>query len=229
MQQLQTLRQKYASRGSLSTDGRKLSARARACATSNAATRRQTTVPRDTSVRRHSLSSQLSTLYVDWLVHTKQLPLDGRGTQDIGRSSEDGEQDFILVRLRYASLPTCPCCQAHNHVSSLYTGLAVRFWQLGIEMRPFHHQLWAYGIYGGLGASFGFWLQGVEDKQMRYLRDTRDRLIDKRKRRAEREGGLNIGTGYQKDQEGLFASPKVQVETGAELPGVTIEKTAAAQ
>ena len=58
-------------------------------------------------------------------------------------------------------------------------------------MRPFHHQLWAYGIYGGLGAGFGYWLQDVETRQTRYLRETRDRLIDKRRRRAEREGALN--------------------------------------
>ena len=59
---------------------------------------------------------------------------------------------------------------------------------MGIEMRPFHSMWWAYGIYGGLGASFGYWLQGVEDRQMRYLRETRDRLLEKRKRRQEREG-----------------------------------------
>ena len=81
------------------------------------------------------------------------------------------------------------------------TGLAVRFWQLGIEMRPFHHQLWAYGIYGGLGASFGFWLQGVEDKQMRFLRESRDRLLEKRRRRAEREGNLNAGPEQELDSK----------------------------
>lgn len=59
---------------------------------------------------------------------------------------------------------------------------------MGIEMRPFHSMWWAYGIYGGLGASFGYWLEGVEERQMRYLRETRDRLLEKRKRRAEREG-----------------------------------------
>jgi hypothetical protein len=99
-------------------------------------------------------------------------------------------------------------------------------------MRPFHQQWWAYGIYGGLGASFGYWLQGVEQKQMRYLRETRDRLLEKRRRRAEREGeaGLAAGTGYQKDVEGLMPSPKVQVNTGIEVPGGKMtERTAAAQ
>ena len=69
-------------------------------------------------------------------------------------------------------------------------------------MRPFHHQLWAYGIYGGLGASFGYWLQGVEDKQMRYLRETRDRLVEKRKRRAEREG-RTLQEGLEERREGV--------------------------
>ena len=30
---------------------------------------------------------------------------------------------------------------------------------------------------------------------MRYLRETRDRLLEKRRRRAEREGALNSGMG----------------------------------
>lgn len=103
-------------------------------------------------------------------------------------------------------------------------GLAVRFWQLGIEMRPFHKQPWAYGIYGAIGASFGYYLQGVDDKQMTYLRETRDRLIEKRQRRAERDGAPNIGTQFQRDQEGIFASPKVDVE-----PSGTVHQTQAAQ
>ena len=96
-------------------------------------------------------------------------------------------------------------------------------------MRPFHHQLWAYGIYGGIGASFGYWLQDVETNQMRYLRNTRDRLIEKRQRRAEREGGLNQGTAFQKEQEGIMASPQVQVENGIEVNGPVVERTKAAQ
>ena len=87
------------------------------------------------------------------------------------------------------------------------TGLAVRFWQLGIEMRPFfQRENWLiYPIYGGLGASFGYWLQGVDDKQMRYLGDARQRLIEKRKRRAEREG-TNLGSDFQKHQAGSIAT-----------------------
>lgn len=66
---------------------------------------------------------------------------------------------------------------------------------------------------------------------MRYLRETRDRLVEKRRRRAEREGGNigNVGTEYQKEQEGLFASPKVLVERGEHVPNGTVERTQAAQ
>ncbi|KAK4554421.1 hypothetical protein LTR86_008629 [Recurvomyces mirabilis] len=111
-------------------------------------------------------------------------------------------------------------------------GLAVRFWQLGIEMRPFLSQPWVYPIYASLGAGVGYYLQGVENSQMRYLRETRDRLLEKRRRRAEREGADgkigNAGTPYQREQEGLFASPKVVVERGAGVPDGMVERTAAA-
>lgn len=103
----------------------------------------------------------------------------------------------------------------------------MRFWQLGIEMRPFHHQLWAYGIYGGIGASFGYWLQDVETKQNRYLRQTRDRLLEKRRRRAEREQGMNTGTAFQKETEGIMATPAVSADEGQGLPDVTTADTAA--
>ncbi|KAI7556016.1 hypothetical protein KC346_g23559 [Hortaea werneckii] len=98
-------------------------------------------------------------------------------------------------------------------------------------MRPFFSQPWAYPIYGCIGASFGYWMQGVEHNQMRYLRETRDRLLEKRRRRAEREQGNigNIGSEFQKEQEGLFASPKVLVERGEHLPNGTVERTEAAQ
>lgn len=124
------------------------------------------------------------------------------------------------------------CMRAH---ADQLLGLAVRFWQLGIEMRPFFNQLWAYPIYGAIGASFGYYLQGVENGQMRYLRETRDRLLDKRRRRAEREGTIgtvqvgNIGTTYQRNQEGLFASPKVVVGGDESVPQGTVERTSAAQ
>ncbi|EMC97931.1 hypothetical protein BAUCODRAFT_31938 [Baudoinia panamericana UAMH 10762] len=111
-----------------------------------------------------------------------------------------------------------------------FFGVAVRFWQLGIEMRPLLSRPLVYPVYAGIGASVGYWLQGIEDRQMRFLRETRDRLLEKRARRVAREGQPNIGTEYQKEQEGLFASPKLVVETGAHIPGgVMTERTQAAE
>ncbi|TVY17412.1 hypothetical protein LARI1_G004219 [Lachnellula arida] len=67
-------------------------------------------------------------------------------------------------------------------------GIAVNFWRLGIEMRPFFNRgsLWAYPLYGGLGGSFGYWLMGVEERQKAILAERRQSLLAKRARRAER-------------------------------------------
>jgi hypothetical protein len=69
------------------------------------------------------------------------------------------------------------------------TGLAVRVWQLGLEMRPFFNKesLWVYPIFAGTGASFGYWLQGVDERQQKVLGARRTALLEKRARRAERE------------------------------------------
>ncbi|OCL03273.1 putative NADH-ubiquinone oxidoreductase 14 kDa subunit [Glonium stellatum] len=69
-------------------------------------------------------------------------------------------------------------------------GVAVRLWQLGIEMRPMFNKesLWVYPVYATIGGSFGYWLQGVEHRQFKILADRRDRLLEKRRRNAEREG-----------------------------------------
>ncbi|CZS94513.1 probable NADH2 dehydrogenase (ubiquinone) 14K chain [Rhynchosporium graminicola] len=68
-------------------------------------------------------------------------------------------------------------------------GIATRLWQLGLEMRPFFNKesLWAYPFFGGIGASFGYWLSGVEQRQRGVLQERRSILLDKRARRAERE------------------------------------------
>ncbi|CAM1508201.1 Fc.00g050490.m01.CDS01 [Cosmosporella sp. VM-42] len=68
-------------------------------------------------------------------------------------------------------------------------GLAARFWQVGIEMRPFFNKssLWAYPVYAAGGASFGYWLQGVEDRQKATLEDRKNLLLEKRARKAERD------------------------------------------
>lgn len=68
-------------------------------------------------------------------------------------------------------------------------GLVVRFWQLGLEMRPFFNKesLWAYPLFGGIGASFGYWMQGVEERQLRILGARKASILEKRAKRAERE------------------------------------------
>ena len=56
-------------------------------------------------------------------------------------------------------------------------------------MRPFFNKksLWAYPLFAAAGGSFGYWLTGVENRQTKLLADRRDNLLEKRKRRAERE------------------------------------------
>ncbi|PQE25132.1 hypothetical protein CJF31_00005985 [Rutstroemia sp. NJR-2017a BVV2] len=68
-------------------------------------------------------------------------------------------------------------------------GIAVRVWQLGLEMRPFFNResLWVYPVFGGAGASFGYWMQGVEQRQQAILGARRTAILEKRQRRAERE------------------------------------------
>lgn len=71
-------------------------------------------------------------------------------------------------------------------------GVAVRLWQLGIEMRPIlaKESLWAYPLFAGVGGSVGYWLQGVEDRQLKVLAQRREVILEKRRRRDEREGTL---------------------------------------
>lgn len=74
-------------------------------------------------------------------------------------------------------------------MSCFLTGVAVRFWQVGIEMRPFFNKssLWVYPIYAAGGASFGYWLQGVDDRQTATLNERKASLIEKRARKAIRD------------------------------------------
>lgn len=60
--------------------------------------------------------------------------------------------------------------------------------RLGIEMRPLiTKRSWIhYPIYGGSGASFGYWLMGVEERQQAMLAARRESLLEKRARRAKR-------------------------------------------
>jgi hypothetical protein len=56
-------------------------------------------------------------------------------------------------------------------------------------MRPFFQKevLWAYPVFATVGGSFGYWLQGVEQRHMKVLSERRESLLEKRRKRAERE------------------------------------------
>ena len=81
----------------------------------------------------------------------------------------------------------------------------MRFWQLGIEMRPFFNKesLWAYPLFAAAGGSFGYWMMGVEKRQMDILGERRDTILEKRRRRAEREAA----------REGKIDNAPLQSET----------------
>ena len=57
-------------------------------------------------------------------------------------------------------------------------------------MRPFWNKesLWAYPVFAAAGGSFGYWLTGVQQRQNKILSERRNILLEKRRRRAEREG-----------------------------------------
>lgn len=65
----------------------------------------------------------------------------------------------------------------------------MRAWQVGIEMRPFFNKgsLWAYPVYAAGGASFGYWLQGVDDRQTAMLTERKNNLLEKRAKKAQRD------------------------------------------
>lgn len=69
-------------------------------------------------------------------------------------------------------------------------------------MRPFFNResLWAYPLFGAVGGSFGYWLTGVESRQMKLLEDRRQNLLEKRRRSAERAKALE-----KSDEGGVIA------------------------
>jgi hypothetical protein len=60
---------------------------------------------------------------------------------------------------------------------------------VGIEMRPFFQRnvLWVYPAYAAGGASFGYWLQGVDDRQTKVLSERKAILQEKREKKAQRD------------------------------------------
>lgn len=57
-------------------------------------------------------------------------------------------------------------------------------------MRPFFDKpsLLIWPIFAAAGGSFGYWLTGVQSRQKALLAERKNNLLDKRRRRAEREG-----------------------------------------
>lgn len=57
-------------------------------------------------------------------------------------------------------------------------------------MRPIlaKESLWVYPLFAGVGGSFGYWLQGVESRQLKMLAQRREAILEKRRRRDQREG-----------------------------------------
>jgi hypothetical protein len=57
-------------------------------------------------------------------------------------------------------------------------------------MRPIlaKESLWVYPLFAGVGGSFGYWLQGVENRQLRILAQRREAILEKRRRRDQPEG-----------------------------------------
>ncbi|PUU80121.1 hypothetical protein B9Z19DRAFT_1045186 [Tuber borchii] len=74
-------------------------------------------------------------------------------------------------------------------------GAAVRWWQLGIEMRPFlaRDTAWGYPAFAAVGGSFGYWLSQVDKRQTEILARRRGSLLEKRRRAREREEAARGG------------------------------------
>lgn len=98
----------------------------------------------------------------------------------------------VLFWSCYGSLSSFDSFLFHAHSPS-GAGLAVRWLQLGIEKRPFFNKesLWVWPLFASIGGSFGYWLKGVGDRQMDILAERRESLLDKRRRKAERDAAAN--------------------------------------
>lgn len=85
-------------------------------------------------------------------------------------------------------------------------------------MRPLFNRgsIWVYPVYASIGGSFGYWLMGVEQRQVEFLSSRRESLLEKRKRRAERDGvELDEKTGLP------VAEKKGIVESLKEITGLS--------
>lgn len=64
-------------------------------------------------------------------------------------------------------------------------------------MRPIlaKESLWVYPLFAGVGGSFGYWMQGVENRQLKMLAQRREAILEKRQRRDERNGLSKVEEG----------------------------------
>ena len=55
-------------------------------------------------------------------------------------------------------------------------------------MRPMFNKesLWVYPVFAGCGASFGYWLQGVDERQTAIINQRKASILEKRARRAQK-------------------------------------------
>lgn len=63
-------------------------------------------------------------------------------------------------------------------------------------MRPLFAKrgVWAYPLYATVGASFGYWLQGVDERQTAMLQQRKAAIMEKRARRkAAQAAGEGAG------------------------------------
>ena len=66
-------------------------------------------------------------------------------------------------------------------------------------MRPLFNKesLWVWPLFAGIGGSFGYYMMGVEQRQIAMLTERRSILLEKRQRRAERERNENPDLSQQ--------------------------------
>jgi hypothetical protein len=71
-------------------------------------------------------------------------------------------------------------------------------------MRPLfaRNYLWTYPVYAAVGGSFGYWLTGVESRQIAVLEERKQRLLEKRRKRDE----VRLGTPSQLLEESQMAT-----------------------
>ena len=53
--------------------------------------------------------------------------------------------------------------------------------------------MWVYPLFALTGGSFGYWLQGVESRQVKLLKQRKEILMEKRRRRQQREADGDTG------------------------------------